>query len=64
MDPTLRSDIRPGMAVVIVQKKDQPTNAFTQGIVQDILTSAAVHPRGIKVRLTTGEVGRVQAIQG
>lgn len=63
MDPTLRSDIRAGMAVVIVQKKDQPTNTFTQGIVQDILTSAPVHPRGIKVRLTTGEVGRVQAIQ-
>lgn len=63
MDPTLRADIRPGLAVVIVQKHHQKTGAFTQGVVQDILTSAAVHPRGIKVQLTTGEVGRVQAIQ-
>ncbi|MCI0479246.1 YwbE family protein [Candidatus Uhrbacteria bacterium] len=63
MDSTLRSDIGPGMAVVIVQKRHQKTGEFTQGVVQDILTSAPVHPRGIKVRLTTGEVGRVQAIQ-
>ncbi len=35
---------------------------MTQGIVQEILTSATVHPRGIKVRLTTGEVGRVQHV--
>jgi len=64
MDNTLRSDIKPGMAVVIVQKHHQKTGEFTQGVVQDILTSAPVHTRGIKVRLTTGEVGRVQAIQG
>ncbi|MFH1077991.1 MAG: YwbE family protein [Patescibacteria group bacterium] len=63
MDGTIRTDIRPGMAVVIVQKHHQKTGEFTQGVVQDILTSAPVHPRGIKVRLTTGEVGRVQAIQ-
>jgi len=62
-DGTIRSEIKPGMVVVIVKKEDQPTGKLTQGIVQDILTSAAVHPRGIKVRLDTGEVGRVQAIQ-
>lgn len=64
MDGTIRSDIRPGLVVVIVKKEDQKTGKMTQGIVQDILTSAAVHPRGIKVRLDSGEVGRVQFIQG
>lgn len=63
MDGTIRNNIRPGLAVVIVKKEDQPTGKLTQGIVQDILTSAPVHPRGIKVRLDSGEVGRVQAIQ-
>lgn len=64
MDGTNRKDIRPGLVVVIVKKEDQPTGKMTQGIVKDILTSAAVHPRGIKVRLESGEVGRVQFIQG
>lgn len=64
MDGTMRKDIRPGLVVVIVKKEDQPTGKMTQGIVKDILTSAAVHPRGIKVRLESGEVGRVQYIQG
>jgi len=62
MDGTLRSDIRPGLAVVIVKKEDQKTGRMTQGIVQDILTNKTVHPRGIKVRLTSGEVGRVQHV--
>lgn len=64
MDGTIRNNIKPGLVVVIVKKEDQKTGKMTQGIVQDILTSAPVHPRGIKVRLDTGEVGRVQAIQG
>ncbi len=64
MDGTLRANIRPGLVVVIVKKEDQKTGKMTQGIVRDILTNKAVHPRGIKVRLDTGEVGRVQAIQG
>ncbi|OGL78278.1 hypothetical protein A3E39_03885 [Candidatus Uhrbacteria bacterium RIFCSPHIGHO2_12_FULL_60_25] len=63
-DGTTRRNIRPGLAVVIVQKHHQRTGEMTQGIVQEILTSAPVHPRGIKVRLTSGEVGRVQHIQG
>ncbi len=62
MDGTKRADIHIGQAVAITLKKDQRTNILTQGFVQDILTSSAVHTRGIKVRLTTGEVGRVQGI--
>jgi len=58
----MRSNIRRGLMVAIVLKADQPTGKLTQGFVQDILTSASVHPRGIKVRLETGEVGRVQYI--
>lgn len=57
-----RLDIRPGIKVAIVLKKDQPTGKLTEGIVQDLLTSSANHPRGIKVRLTSGQVGRVQQI--
>ncbi len=63
MDGTIRKDIYPGLSVVIVEKQDQGTGKSTRGIVRDILTSAPVHPRGIKVRLETGEVGRVQYIE-
>ncbi|MFA6099617.1 MAG: YwbE family protein [Patescibacteria group bacterium] len=56
--------IRPGSKVLIVLKKDQPTGKLTEGIVQDLLTSSPNHPRGIKVRLTSGQVGRVQEILG
>jgi uncharacterized repeat protein (TIGR03833 family) len=58
----LRSNIRPGMAVLVVLKQDQPTGKLTQGIVKDILTRSASHPHGIKVRLMSGLVGRVQQI--
>jgi uncharacterized repeat protein (TIGR03833 family) len=57
-----RKMIRPGSKVFIVLKKDQPTGKLTQGVVQDLLTNKLNHPRGIKVRLTTGQVGRVQKI--
>jgi uncharacterized repeat protein (TIGR03833 family) len=50
--------------VTIVLKEGQKTDKGTQGIVKDIFTSAPVHPRGIKVRLESGDVGRVQYIQG
>lgn len=63
-DGTQRKDIYPGLEVDIVLKKDQPTGKLTRGIVQDLLTSKSVHPRGIKVRLTSGQVGRVQVIVG
>ncbi len=62
MPHTTRKNITPGLYVAIVQKADQPTGKLTQGFVQDLLTSSPVHPRGIKVRLDTGEVGRVQHI--
>ena len=49
---------------MIVQKQDQRTGKTTQGIVQDILTKSRSHPHGIKVRLITGEVGRVKVAEG
>ena len=62
MDGRDRSNLVPGREVFIVLKQDQKTGKLTLGIVQDILTSSAFHPRGIKVRLTDGKVGRVQEI--
>ena len=61
-DGTLRSNIRPGLTVTIILKKDQRSGALTRGVVDKILTSAAKHTRGIKVRLIDGQVGRVQSI--
>ncbi|WP_075352811.1 YwbE family protein [Desulfovibrio sp. DV] len=61
-DPTKRADIRPGLAVAIVLKKDQRTGVLTRGVVKDLLTKSPVHTRGIKVRLTDGQVGRVHQI--
>jgi uncharacterized repeat protein (TIGR03833 family) len=60
MDGTKRADIKPGTKVSIVLKKDQRTGALTEGVVQDILTKSPQHPGGIKVRLESGEVGRVK----
>lgn len=60
MDGTKRSEIARGMRVAVVQKKDQATGALTRGVVKDILTSAPAHTRGIKVRLESGEIGRVK----
>lgn len=62
MDGTKRSNIRPGLRVSIVLKKDQQTGKLTKGIVRDILTNSPAHPHGIKVRLENGEVGRVKDI--
>ena len=60
MDGTRRSDIRQGMHVSIVLKKDQRTGKLTEGIVKDLLTRSAAHPHGIKVRLENGQIGRVK----
>lgn len=57
-----RRDIRPGMTVDVVLKQDQPTGKRTRGEVAAILTNSPQHPHGIKVRLTSGQVGRVQEI--
>ena len=62
MNGNNRSNIKQGMQVAIVLKKDQRTGKLTEGEVQNILTKSATHPHGIKVRLTTGEVGRVKEI--
>ena len=61
-DGTRRADIRPGMKVSIVIKRDQRTGVLTEGVVKDILTGSPHHPHGIKVRLAGGEVGRVKSI--
>ena len=62
MNGQSRDNIYPGLRVAIVQKQDQPTGALTYGVVAEILTNSAFHPHGIKVRLESGEVGRVQEI--
>jgi uncharacterized repeat protein (TIGR03833 family) len=61
---TERKNIKPGSKVKIVQKQHQRTGQLTEGIVKDLLTSSAVHHRGIKVRLDNGIIGRVQEIIG
>lgn len=62
MNGKRRADLKPGTEVLIVLKQDQATGKLTRGIVKDILTRSATHPHGIKVRLMSGEVGRVQEI--
>jgi uncharacterized repeat protein (TIGR03833 family) len=57
-----RSEIHPGMRVLIVEKQNQPTGLLTEGVVARILTSSPTHPHGIKVMLVNGKVGRVQSI--
>ena len=59
---TKRSDIKIGQNVGIVLKEDQQSGYITYGVVQQILTSSKMHPHGIKVRLTTKEVGRVKEL--
>ncbi len=62
MNGQTRANIKPGMTVLIVLKQDQLTGKLTKGIVKDILTNSPTHPHGIKVRLTSGQVGRVKEI--
>ena len=62
MNGTVRNNIRSGTKVMVVEKQNQQSGKLTEGIVKDLLTNSAIHPRGIKVRLTTGIVGRVQKI--
>ncbi|WP_028980345.1 YwbE family protein [Sporocytophaga myxococcoides] len=58
----IRTNIKPGILVDIVLKKDQKTGILTRGVVKNILTSAPKHHRCIKVRLENGQIGRVQKI--
>ncbi len=62
MNGTRRENIYRGLQVNIVLKCDQRTGKLTQGVVKDILTKAAVHTHGIKVRLESGDVGRIKEI--
>ena len=62
LDATKRENIKHGQSVAIVLKQNQDTGLLTDGIVRDILTNSKNHPHGIKVRLMSGEVGRVKEI--
>lgn len=62
LDGKERKNIQSGKRVTIVLKEDQRTGNLTEGIVRDILTNSANHPHGIKVRLMSGEVGRVKEV--
>lgn len=62
MDGKKRTNIKSGLKVAIVLKKDQRSGKLTKGIVKDILTNSATHLHGIKVRLQDGQVGRVKEI--
>ncbi|MDF9798429.1 putative repeat protein (TIGR03833 family) [Catalinimonas alkaloidigena] len=62
MDGKNRNDIKIGSDVSIVLKQDQRSGKLTEGVVQNILTKSAFHPHGIKVRLESGEVGRVKKV--
>ena len=62
MDGTNRANLKAGLQVLIVLKKDQLSGKLTEGRVKDILTKSLTHPHGIKVRLESGEIGRVKKI--
>jgi len=64
MNGNKRTDVKIGTLVKIVMKEDQRTGELTEGIVKDILTNSQKHPHGIKVRLESGEVGRVKEVLG
>jgi uncharacterized repeat protein (TIGR03833 family) len=62
MEGTRRADIRPGIDVMVELLEDRHTGRLTGGKVQEILTTAPVHPHGIKVKLESGLVGRIKHI--
>ncbi|MBU5350835.1 YwbE family protein [Paenibacillus silvae] len=62
MNGQKRADIKPGLEVDIVLKQDQASGKLTRGVVKDLLTKSPSHPHGIKVRLTSGQVGRVKQV--
>ncbi len=59
-----RVNIKLGMKVAIVLKADQQSGKLTEGVVKDIMTNSPTHLYGIKVRLVSGQVGRVKEIRG
>ena len=62
MNGTKREDIKSGIRVLIVLKKDQRSGKLTEGVVKDVLTNSPNHHHGIKVRLRNGKIGRVKKI--
>jgi uncharacterized repeat protein (TIGR03833 family) len=62
MEGTRREDIKPGTAVMVELTEDKRTGKLTGGKVLEILTSAPIHPHGIKVKLENGLIGRVKQI--
>lgn len=51
---------QPGDRVLAMQKIHYATGELTEGVVKDVLTKKRFHPRGHKVRLTSGIIARVQ----
>lgn len=62
MNGNTRVNIKAGIKVKIVLKQDQRSGKLTEGVVKDLLTNSPTHPHGIKVRLVSGDVGRVKEI--
>lgn len=62
MEGTRRSDVRPGIDVMVELTEDKHTGRLTEGIVKEIITTAPIHPHGIKVKLESGLVGRIKRI--
>lgn len=62
MEGTRRADIRPGIAVLVELSEDKRNGKLTGGRVKEILTTAPIHPHGIKVILDSGRVGRIKQI--
>jgi len=62
MEGTRRSDIKPGIAVLVELIEHKRTGKLTMGRVKEILTSSPIHPHGIKVMLDNGGIGRIKHI--
>lgn len=62
MDGTRRVNIKPGLHVMVELKEDKRTGRLTGGKVEEVLTTAPIHPHGIKVKLDNGMIGRVKEI--
>jgi len=62
MEGTRRDNIKPGIAVMVELTEHKRTGLLTGGKVKEVLTTAPIHPHGIKVKLDTGQIGRVKEI--
>jgi uncharacterized repeat protein (TIGR03833 family) len=62
MEGTRRADVKPGIAVMVELIKDKHSGRLTGGKVKEIITTAPIHPHGIKVKLENGLVGRIKHI--